>query len=241
VHKSGKNQVGWVDIGGKYGTQNVVLANGQNLTVFPLLNATSQRLFQVTNGPGFFNRYNGVVFTLQKRLSNRWQANFAYTYGRGDGLVNGNANSTTSGQDPNAYINANGELQYDRPHIITVVSSYQIPKFDANVSASVMAVSGLAYAPQALVQLPQGRLSINIAAPGDDYRFPFQKLLWLRFNKSLFRHGTRRIDLGAELDNTLQNTAFDGVATQNFFASNFAQPITWTLPRRLNFNFNVYW
>src|SRR5262249_37291755 len=116
---------------------------------------------------------------------------------------------------------------YDRPRMFVATGSYLIPKFDAVASASFMGVLGLSFAPQTLVQLPQGRIAINIAPPGDAYRFPAQNLLWLRFNKTLFRLGTRRIDAGAELDNALQSGAHDGIATQNLFAPNFAQPVTW--------------
>jgi hypothetical protein len=241
VYKHGADIVGWKDIGGIYGTQNVTLSNGQVLTLYPLLNSTKQQLFERTNGPAFFTRYNGLVLTLQKRLSRRWQADFSYTYGKGTGLVGGNIpGSTTSGQDPNAYTNATGALQYDRSQMFVATGSYQIPKFDAVASASFMGVSGLPFAPQALVSLPQGRIAVNIAPPGAAYRFPTQNLLWLRFNKTLYRLGARRIDAGAELDNALQNRAYDSVATQNLFAPNFAQPVTWVLPRRLNFSINVF-
>src|SRR5207248_10633646 len=40
VHKHGQDQVGWKDLGGVYGTQAVVLANGQTLNVVPLSNGT---------------------------------------------------------------------------------------------------------------------------------------------------------------------------------------------------------
>ena len=77
VHKEGRDQIGWVDIGGVYGTQDVTLSNGQVLTVFPILNGTSSRIFQRTNGPGFFTRYNGMLLTLSKRWSHNWQANMS--------------------------------------------------------------------------------------------------------------------------------------------------------------------
>ncbi len=59
VRKNGGNQLGWVDTGGVYGTQNVVI-NGQNITLFPLLNAPSARSFLRTNGPGYYNRLHGA-------------------------------------------------------------------------------------------------------------------------------------------------------------------------------------
>src|SRR5262249_43512085 len=58
VRKNAKNLIGWKDIGGVYGTSTAtvsVFGQSQTLTVFPLLNATSARIFQRTNGPGFFS------------------------------------------------------------------------------------------------------------------------------------------------------------------------------------------
>ena len=84
----------------------------------------------------------------------------------------------------------------------------------------------------ALIQLPQGRRAINIE-PAGDYRMPSQELLWVRIQQSLFRRGMKRIDLTAEIANALQDTANDQVATRTYFASNFAAPNNWVLPRRM--------
>jgi hypothetical protein len=225
VYKHGEKNVGWLDIGGVYGTRTEVLPDGRTLTVYPLLNATSARRFQRTNGPGTFTRYNGIVLTMQKRMANRWQASFSYAYGESRGRE-------TTGQDPNDNINNDGRIGTDRPQLITATGSYQVPKINLQLAANFMAVSGTPFAPQALVQLPQGRRAINIE-PAGKYRLPSQELLWIRVQKSLFRQGTRRLDVTAELANALQDTAHDAVATRTFFASNFAAPNNWVLPRRV--------
>src|SRR5206468_1244887 len=79
VYKHGADQLGWKDVGGVYGTQAVTLPNGQVLNVLPLLNSPSSRRFTLTNGPGFFNKYNGLLMTLSKRMSNHRQADVSYT------------------------------------------------------------------------------------------------------------------------------------------------------------------
>src|SRR5206468_1983730 len=113
VHKHGVRQVGWTDVGGVYALQAVTLPNGQSLTVDALQNATSARKFFLTNGPGFFNQFDGMILQLSKRLSNRWAASASYTLSKSQGLFT-NPGSTV-GQDPNAYINASGLLATDRP------------------------------------------------------------------------------------------------------------------------------
>ncbi len=84
VHKRSKDQIGWRDVGGVYGTQTVTAPNGQPVTVYPLLNSASARRFLRTNGEGFFSRYNGIMFAVSRRLANRWTANVNYTYSAAD-------------------------------------------------------------------------------------------------------------------------------------------------------------
>lgn len=232
VHKEGQDQIGWRDIGGVYGTRTDVLSDGRTVTVQPLLNATSARLFQRTNGPAFFNRYNGLLLSLTKRMSQRWQANVSYTFSDAKGLA---PTGATTGQDPNDYINAAGLLPTDRPNMFTATGGYELPKVAVLVSSSYMYAQGTPYAPQALISLPQGRRSVNIAPPDGTYRFPSQNLLSFRISKILFRRADRRLELATEIMNALQDKAFDQILTRNFFSPTFGQPANWIEPRRMNF------
>jgi hypothetical protein len=226
MHKRSEKQIGWQDIGGVYGTRTEVLPDGRTLTVYPLLNATSARRFLRTNGPGTFSRYSGLILGLDKRWSQLWRGSVFYTYSKANGLV-------TTGQDPNDKIFADGRLQLDRPHMLTVMSLYEIPKIGMLVAADFQRVSGSPFAPQALVQLPQGRRSVNIE-PAGAFRYPSQEMLNFLFSKFLFRRGARSAELIAELKNTLQDTAHSAVITRNFFSATFGQPSTWIEPRRMS-------
>ena len=228
VYKYGQNHIGWEDVGGVYGTSTAVLADGRVVPTMPLLNTTAERLFMRTNGPGTFNRYHGMVLTLDKRMSNRWQATAAYTFSKSEGLI-------TTQQDPNRNINAAGRLATDRPHLFSGIFSVQLPA-DTQVSANLLAMSGTPFAPTASVTLPQGRQTIAIEPADGTFRLPAQKLLYLRFYKSIFRQGNRRLELMAELSNVLQNEAHVRVRSTNFFGSNFNLPRTWVLPRLLYFS-----
>src|SRR6185295_4496724 len=101
VQKESKDQIGWRDIGGVYGTQTVTAPNGQPVTVYPLLNSASARRFLRTNGDGFFSRYKGIMFGVTRRLANRWTANVNYTYSAAEGLQP----TGTTGRDPNDLVN----------------------------------------------------------------------------------------------------------------------------------------
>ena len=227
VHKSGENQVGWKDIGGTYGSQVAVLPDGRTVTVYPLLSPSSSRLYLRTNGPGTFNRYDGIMLSLNKRMSNRWQAAVSYTYSKAEGL-------TTTQQDPNGDINAGGRFSFDRPHMLTIVSATEIPKIGVQVAGNFLSQSGTPYAPQALVQLNQGRLSINIEEAGD-YRLPHLNLLYLQLTKVVYRNGDRRFLVGANIFNVLQDTAANDVVSRNFYGATFGQPAGWLEPRMLQF------
>jgi hypothetical protein len=234
VYKRGEKLIGWTDIGGVYGTRNEVLPDGSTVTVFPLLNATSARRFLRTNGPGTFTSYKGLVLTADKRLSNGWRANFSYSYSRTEGL-------TTTQQDPNGNINAGGFQDFDRPHVFLATGSYDIPRIDVMASATFVSASGTPFAPEALVQLPQGRLSIKFQESDGSYRRPRQDILSLRFAKMLLRQGTRRIELATEIRNVLQNEAYESIITANYFSATFNQGSSWVEPRRMIFFARIFY
>ncbi len=234
VHKDGYDFIGWRDIGGVYGTQNVTLQNGQVLTVQPLTNATSARKFLRTNVAGGFMHYNGLVLTVDKRMSNRWRASFDYTRSKAEGL-------TTSAQDPNGDIFNGGLLSYDRPNMFRFTTSYDIPRIELLIAADLMSASGGAFAPQAQVQLPQGTTSVNIAEADGSLRYPYQNILSMRVAKMLFRKTGHRLELGMEVRNLLQDTAFESILSRNQFASTFNQGSAWVDPRRLVLFSRIYW
>ena len=227
VHKRGSKHIGWQDIGGVYGETVTVLPDGQQLTVFPLLSPTSQRRFLRTNGPGTFVRYSGIVLTVDKRFSNDWRAGFSYTYAKTDKGLEETA------QDPNLNINADGEL--GRPHVVMVMGSYEIPKIGVQVVGNYMGATGDTFAPEALVQLPQGRLSIKFSKADGTYRMPRQDILNVRFAKMLYFGGQRerRVEVGAEVRNALQDKAHIAIISANYFGTTFAQPNSWVDPRRM--------
>jgi hypothetical protein len=228
VYKYGQKQIGWVDVGGVYGTRDEVLPDGRVVTVYPLLNATSARRFLRTNGPGSFNRYHGLVLSMQKRWSQSWQGSVSYTRSRSEGL-------TSTGQDPNDDINNGGLQTTDRTHIFVGGATYEVPRVRLMVSGHLMAVSGNPYAPQALVSLPQGRRSVNIEPATGEYRQSTQKLLYLRFGRDVFKRGHRRVELAAEVANLLQDKSSNSIISRNFFSTTFGQPGEWIEPRRMFF------
>jgi hypothetical protein len=241
VRKNGGNQLGWVDTGGVYGTRDVVI-NGQNITVFPLLNAPSARSFMRTNGPGYYNRYTAVILTATRRLADRWQFTAGYTRQKSEGLEpTGNRNGTPEGRDPNDLINLEGRLgARDRPNMVSLMGSYEIPKIEVQLSGNLTAVTGTAISSQANVSLPQGTRTINLDSPGSVYRTPTEKFLHVRFTKILFRNAHRRVELTGEVKNALNEMGTPSIRSQIFNNANFLVTNTFPEPRQLRFFARVF-
>jgi hypothetical protein len=80
----------------------------------------------------FRQRYNGLLLSLTKRMSNRWQAVASLTLAKVDGLHSGSSSGQSSaagtfGDDPNELINAFGLLGLDRNFMWKLQGSYQLP------------------------------------------------------------------------------------------------------------------
>lgn len=236
VHKESKDQIGWRDIGGVYGTQTAMAPNGQSVTVYPLLNSASERKFLRTNGAGFFSRYNGVMLGVTRRVANRWAANVNYTYSATEGLQP----TGTVGRDPNDLVNLSGRDTIDRPHIFNATGSYEIPKVEVQISGNLALTTGRPYGAQFQVRLPQGQRNVYFDAPGAYYR-PNQQWLHLRIQKILFRRDAHRIEVGAEIRNVMQERSIDNLITSVFSSPNFGRAAQWATPRQMMFRVRGYW
>lgn len=101
------------------------------------------------------------------------------------------------------------------------------------VSAAYADYSGTPIPAQALVSLPQGRRSINIAPPGG-YRTSQVRNLDIMFDKTLFQTGGRQVQLSATVFNVLQAQTWDTYFTTNFFSPSFATPSAWGASRNVS-------
>ena len=107
------------------------------------------------------------------------------------------------------------------------------------VSGNLTLTQGSPYGAQMRVPLPQGTRSVFFEAPGT-YRLPNQSWLHLRAQKILFRDGPRRLEVGVELRNALEETSIDQVLSQLFAADTFGQQGQYPIPRQLMFRVRGY-
>ncbi len=242
IKKDGRNSTGWEDIGGIYGEEMVTLADGRVLRVFPLLNSTSERLYLMTNPEGWFLDYKGLLLTLSKRWSGRWQALVSYSVSEAVGLLassgRGAGGSQVSsaafgvfGRDPNDLTNATGNLPNDRTHMLRVQAAVEVPKVGVLVGANFQQLSGKPWAGIAQVRLPQGSRAIYVETRGAQ-NLPSQALLDLRVSK-IFRFGKqRKLELLVDVLNVLNETAPENVVSRNVFSPNFGEGSSFVEPRR---------
>ena len=233
VRKEARNQIGWRDIGGIYGSGTATVS-GVTVPTLPLLNSPSDRQYLRTNGPGYFSRYNGLILSLTKRYADRWQAVVGYAFSKAEGL------QPSRSQDPNDLTNLTGRLDpHDRPHMFTLMGSYEIPKIEVQVSGNLIDVQGAAFGSQVRVRLPQGRRSIYVEPPGS-FRTGHESILHFRVTKILFRDGPRRVELTGEVRNGLQEEHRRSNRSRILGSPTFGQQSRFPDPRQLMFLAKVF-
>jgi hypothetical protein len=113
----------------KFGNPLINSITGQPITLYnlnPLLVGASNYL--ITNIPELnTNHYNGVEFTVQKRMSKGWQVLAGYTIQQQRGTYR--RSLTDDFNNPNNEINrADAILNYDATQMFKVLSNYTLPK-----------------------------------------------------------------------------------------------------------------
>ena len=171
-----------------------------------------------------FRRYRAFMAVLNKRYTNRWQAQVSYVFGRARGNVdNSGAAQIQSRQfeTPNlALVNAEGYASNTPRHEFKLLGSYQIPVIETSVSAYFVATSGLPYG--RVQQFSSSSLNTTglsssyrrlLIAPRGTYYLPNQKQLDLRIEKNL-NFGSNRYGIYADLANLFNAGTITSVVTR---------------------------
>jgi TonB dependent receptor/TonB-dependent Receptor Plug Domain len=248
IHKSGANFIGWTDVGGQYHQETKTLKDGSSLPVFVLDNSPDDRRFLLTNPPGYSLTYNGLVLAAEKRRAHGWQAFGSYTFSRASGLqassgatAAGAQSSSVAlpnpafGRDPNDLTNARGRLPNDRPHMFRAMGSIDLSGTGFVLAANLQHSSGKPWAETAQVKLPQNETQRVLLEPRGSRRMSSQTLLDVRLSRTISFRGAGRIDVILDVLNALNDTAEEGLVTDNLFSANFGKPNVVMDPRRVMF------
>jgi hypothetical protein len=241
VYKWSQDFPGRLDIGGTY--EPVVVfdpVSNRDVVVLNRTSAPEESFFQLTNPDPFYQKYNGLVLTVNKRLSNNWQGLASLTISRSEGLHAGSGRQTglsqdsragSFGQDPNDFLNADGLLNADRKYMFKSQLSYQLP-YDFLVSANWNVLQGTPFAPFFRAGLDQGRRQVYSFPRSNNLRTPTVNLLDVRLTKN-FHFGDHADVVGLiEVFNLFNNDAFYEIGSNIGTSSAFGVGSVLVQPRR---------
>jgi hypothetical protein len=211
---------------------------GGNLTVYRWTNrSASQNDLLLTNPDGFQFRdasgnvfetldakrtYKALMAVVNKRMSNRWQAQVSYVLSKTEGLIsNGSLASAGAKQffeNPNdAGVNAFGPALNDRTHEFKLLAQWEVPVVDFSIGAYYRYLSGRTYAAHQQLsgtQLPGFASSVwrrPFLEPRGSRRLPAESLLDLRLEK-VFRIGANdRIAIYSDITNVFNKEVITAV------------------------------
>ncbi len=129
----------------------------------------------------------------------------------------------------------------DRPHVFRVMGIADIHRTGIVLAANFQHFTGKPWAASTQVLLPQGDRRILLETRGSR-RLSSQSLLDFRVSKTI-RFGSRfRAELMLDLLNALNDTAEEGLASDDFYSQNFGKASIFMDPRRvmLGVRFNVF-
>jgi hypothetical protein len=97
------------------------------------------------------SKYRGLTLRAHKRFSNKWQLLVSFTWSKHEGMLSSLEYASSMFDEPNADYYAYGRTYWDRPIILKVSGSYQLP-WGINVGASFRFNSGAPYARDAEIK-----------------------------------------------------------------------------------------
>jgi outer membrane receptor protein involved in Fe transport len=255
VYKSTKDLIGWEIQGGRY--EPFPFTDPFTGTQYSLLNAVERPVVRKGNDPGdfpgsedmdYYQKYHGVLLTFTKRFSHGWSLNGSYTWSRSEGRIPRMHSQLQfnpfygdkDGSDPNEWLNTDGRLQGDRPHMFRVQSVTRLP-YDILFSTSVEFSSGRAHSRQIRVGgLEQGEARI-LMEPIGAYRYSPIQSIDLLIGKRFYVTEQAYLRLEGWIFNLLNSDQELFMATLRLQdPSEDFVPDTWMQPRRLQLRIGFY-
>jgi hypothetical protein len=215
--------------------------------VYQLTSGIDSRLFQLRNDDRMFMRYKGIAFEIKKRMANHWQANFGYTYSESTGRQGSSSARATPltsqvstalifGQNPNDYINSDGRLVGDRPHVLKSQFVYEWParvmtSFNLQVQSGKPVIEE-ARIPSALTHITGTNRAVANFVDGD-LRVATWTQLDARVEKAFGLGGTTELAVFGDFLNLFNSDANESVLDRRPGNVNYLVPSRFIGPRRL--------
>jgi hypothetical protein len=214
----------------------------QTITAYTLDTALVTRRDRIiTNVEGLRSDYDGMQFSVNKRMSNRWQMLAGLSFQTHKGFSHdGTFTDTTSTSDfnnPNFQLNRNDSAIFTEiPWAFTLSGSYQLP-YDVQIAGKYTARDGDPLARTLSVSgLSQGTETVWVQPRGDDRTETVNKFLDLRFAKR-FTVSRTRLEGTVDIFNLLN--ANHVLAQTVAIGSTFGRPSRVLAPRIVRFGATV--
>jgi hypothetical protein len=169
-----------------------------------------------------FRSYKAFMAVLNKRYTDRWQAQVSYVFAKTKGNVDNSSSAQTESRQfetPNlALVNAEGPGSNTPTHEFKVLGSYQIPVIETSVSGYFVSTSGLPYGhiqqfgSSVVGPGPSSSRRVYIE-PRGAYHLPTLTQLDLRLEKN-FNTGANRFGIYADLANLFNSGTVTNVVTR---------------------------
>jgi hypothetical protein len=180
-------------------------------------------------------------------MSNRWQANFGYTFSKSTGrqgsssaratpLTSQTSTAGIFGQNPNDFINSDGRLQSDRPHIVKSQFVYEWParlmtSFNFQVQSGKPIIEEIR--PAGSVTAIPGTTRIVANSISGDLRTPTWTQLDARVEKAFGLGGTAELAVFGDFLNLFNADTNESVLDRRITNANYLVPSRFIAPRRL--------
>jgi hypothetical protein len=186
----------------------------------------------------YFQKYHGVVLTFTKKFSNNWALNASYTWSHSYGLnprpleqnqFNPFYGSTREA-DPNAWLNAYGNLQGDRPNMIRAQGVFNNLPWGLTSAVNFDFDNGRPFTRQFSVPLDQGHRRVIMDR---DLQNPWFKTIDLTIGKRFPITKGAYAQVNATIYNLLNSSAILDYESLVLSEGEVFTPLDWTKPRRL--------
>jgi len=165
-----------------------------------------------------YRKYWGWEFLLNKRFSNNWQLLASYVYSKAYGTLNnnfgGDINWQGSMDNPNKWINAEGNSTFDNTHMVKIQATYLAP-FGIYINAYFRAISGPTWTTQfrsGSYDLNQGRETVFAETRGLTH-YPIETTLDTRLEKTFLVAGKYRLGVIFDVFNVFNNDTVESWGT----------------------------
>ncbi len=248
IRKTEGNSIGWEGRNTEY--EQVQRVSPDNDQLYTVYNRTGPypETWQ-TNPEGYGQKYEGFIFSFDKRYSRNWMMNASLTWSHSTGL-NMRSHATSQhnltsyagnfGVDPNDLINADGDLQHDKRWVVKLSGGYNLP-WDIFFGLYFTYQDGRPR--PALVRvfdLEQGRREI-LAEPRGERRYPSFYTLNLRAQKTFALQGSLKLKVMLDLFNSTNDATFRSWRSNSMWRDTFYEesgppdPISLQLGLKLEF------